>query len=393
MEQRIDALGDSVDYLEKLTGNVLSLDSDPRLQELVGQVARILETPIALVSLMLRRTQLFRATYGLPPDLESSKATDRATSFCQLVVRDEKPLLVSHASQDTRLPQDLVNRYGLEAYVGVPVKLGETVIGSMCGLDVVERSFTEQQVTALRGIAELASTRLTELASEQRPSFDLVSRAATPALSDLRSALVVLASAPGTIRCATAELQSIRALMSDGMSDEERLRGIGALADVSYSIEDLLSVATQLTSTSERVRQGLDGMESLLALGPETALASSLRSAARLAKHHTNLLGSVKWPLIPASVHVITANAIVVAVVTAVASELSLAPENQGCGPLIVTEEQSEGVFCLSFTVSHGSAHASSVAAEHVQELLSDEVGLAVAVTEGSLVLRFLLSR
>tara|TARA_R110002073_G_scaffold123819_11_gene267980 strand:+ start:30922 stop:31959 length:1038 start_codon:yes stop_codon:yes gene_type:complete len=252
MQSRIDTLGDSVEYLDKLTGNVLSFEADPILQELAAQAAEMLKTPMALVSLVLRRTQHFRASYGLPPELEATKATDRATSFCQLVVRDEMPVLVSNAATDERIPQDLVHRYGLESYVGVPVTIGDTVVGSMCGLDVVQRAFTPQDVAKLRVIAKRASSRLTELASEQRPSFELIGKAADPAFSDIRNALVVLVTAPGFISTAVTELESLAALKEADLSDEARLRALGALPDVASTLQDLRDAAHELNKAAKR---------------------------------------------------------------------------------------------------------------------------------------------
>ncbi len=392
MKERIDALGDSVQYLDKMTGNVLSLEADPVLQELVAQAAELLKTPIALVSLVLRRTQLFRATFGLPPELEASKATDRATSFCQLVVRDEKPLLVSHASTDTRIPQDLVHRFGLESYVGVPVKLGDTVVGSMCGLDVVKRSFTEEEVVKLRSIAQRASERLTELASDQRPSYEMIGRAADPAFADIRNAMVVLSSAPGFVTCAVAELESLAALTKPGLDDEARARGIGALQDVSFAIQDLKDVAQELTTAYNRVYNGVRGMESLLALRPDTDLASCIKSAGRLSDHHTKLIGGVRWAPVDPSLRVVAPSAIVVAVLTTALSELSLGTIERGKGPIKMSTTREDNVLCVKFDVDDGAESVASTAASNVEALLNDEFGIAVAAHEASVEIRLALT-
>lgn len=392
MQERIDALGDSVQYLDRMTGKVLSLESDPLLQELVAQAATLLKTPIALVSLILRRTQLFRATFGLPPELETSRATDRATSFCQLVVRDEKPLLVSHASTDTRIPQDLVQRFGLEAYVGVPVKVGETIVGSMCGLDVVQRSFTDEEVEQLRVIADRASARLTELAGEQRPTYEMLGRAANPAIADIRNALVVLTSAPGFVTCAAAELDSLAALSKADLSDEARLRGIGALQDVSFAIQDLKDIAKELTTASQRVHDGIRGMESLLVLRPNANLASCLVSAGRLADHHTKLVGGVEWPLVNPSLHVVASSAIVVSVVTTVLSELSIGVRDAQQGPIQVSIVREKDILCLSFEVINGSEDIASTAAANVAAFSGDEFGMSVSAEGTNLLLRLVIA-
>lgn len=392
MQDRIDALGDSVQYLDRMTGSVLSLDSDPILQELVAQAAALLKTPIALVSLVLRRTQLFRATFGLPPELETSKATDRATSFCQLVVRDETPLLVSHASADERIPQDLVKRFGLESYVGVPIRLGETVVGSMCGLDVVQRSFSAEDVEKLGWIAEQASARLTQLASEQRPSYEMVGRAANPAMADMRNALVVLTSAPGFVTCAVAELETLAALTNADLNDEDRLRGIGALQDASLALNDLRDVAKELTTASERVYNGIQGMESLLALRPDTEISSCFASAGRLADHHTKLVGGVEWPPITSSHRVLAPSTIVVAAMTTLLSELSLGSTEPNVGPIRVSLCGESDVIGFRFEVVNGTAATALEAVTNVADLLSGEFGLSLTAEGPSVLLHLALA-
>tara|TARA_R110002096_G_scaffold171490_6_gene344577 strand:- start:42560 stop:43738 length:1179 start_codon:yes stop_codon:yes gene_type:complete len=391
MQSRIDTLGDSVEYLDKLTGNVLSFEADPILQELAAQAAEMLKTPMALVSLVLRRTQHFRASYGLPPELEATKATDRATSFCQLVVRDEMPVLVSNAATDERIPQDLVHRYGLESYVGVPVTIGDTVVGSMCGLDVVQRAFTPQDVAKLRVIAKRASSRLTELASEQRPSFELLGKAADPAFSDIRNALVVLVTAPGFVSTAVTELESLAALTKADLSDEARLRALGALPDIASTLQDLREAAHELNKAAKRVHKGVQGMESLLALRPDTNLTSCIISAGRLADHHIKLLGGVEWAHLPPMLQVLAPSAIVVAILTASLSELSLGKHPRGAGPIRMSTTQSSGAFCMRFDVVGGSELAASTAVANVNELLDDAFGLVISADKTSVNLQFAL--
>jgi GAF domain-containing protein len=116
--------------------------------------------PMALVSIIMGHIQYFRASVGLPPDLELSRATSRSCSFCQFVVINEGPLVISDAAWDTRIPQDLVERYGIRAYVGVPLSDDGHVVGSLCALDVHPRSIDDYIVHALEGLARRVSSRL-----------------------------------------------------------------------------------------------------------------------------------------------------------------------------------------------------------------------------------------
>jgi GAF domain-containing protein len=145
---------------------LLEAAPDPVLQALVEEASRLTGFPISLVSLVTARIQYWRAHTGLPPELEASRATDRCTSLCQFVVAGDAPLLVEDASAESGLPQDLVGRYGIRAYMGFPLRvLGQTV-GSFCVIDVEPRALAPEVREALAALARQASARLEALASQ-----------------------------------------------------------------------------------------------------------------------------------------------------------------------------------------------------------------------------------
>lgn len=149
--------------LDRLDVYLTDSASDEKLDEYVAEAARLADAPIALVSLVLRRIQFFRASYGLPQDLEASRATSRCESFCQFVVRDELPFLVQDAPNDERVPQELVTRYGIRAYAGVPLTHRGQVIGSLCVLDLKPRSFDAALVIQMKSLATKVVERLEEM--------------------------------------------------------------------------------------------------------------------------------------------------------------------------------------------------------------------------------------
>jgi hypothetical protein len=109
------------------------------------------------------RIQLFRATFGLPPELEISRATSRGGSFCQLVVKAEAELIVGDAESDRRVPQELVEQYGIRAYAGVPLRHRGRVIGSLCALDRKPRAWSESVIRELSAVAAEVVRRLDTL--------------------------------------------------------------------------------------------------------------------------------------------------------------------------------------------------------------------------------------
>lgn len=180
--------------LNQLDGAVLDKAPDEALNAYVREAADQARAPIALISVVMRRIQLFRAWFGLPPELSISRATSRCESFCQFVVRTEGPFIVTNAETDLRVPQDLVHRYGIQAYAGVPLRHGSHILGSLCVIDVKPRTFEPAVIEMLGRIAERVVERLdvlSEIHSPERPAklTDAEAREALEAL--LRDSAVV----------------------------------------------------------------------------------------------------------------------------------------------------------------------------------------------------------
>ncbi len=143
----------------------IATTADPELTAIVHRVANPAEAPIALVSLVMDRVQYFRAAVGLPTELALASATNRCDSFCQFVVQEEALFVVEDAPNDRRVPQALVERYGVTAYAGAPLWVDGQVLGSLCVLDVKPRTFSAQFLDTLTRSASEASARLEQIAS------------------------------------------------------------------------------------------------------------------------------------------------------------------------------------------------------------------------------------
>jgi GAF domain-containing protein len=159
---------DAPGRLARLGAALLSTEPDSELQRIVAQAAALASAPIALVSLVMGHVQFFRASHGLPLDLQISCATSREDSFCQFVVQKESVFVVTNASEDSRLPKALVKAYGIQSYVGLPVQLDGQILGSLCVIDVRPRTFEESTIATLRELAEQVSLRLLFLSSRSK---------------------------------------------------------------------------------------------------------------------------------------------------------------------------------------------------------------------------------
>jgi hypothetical protein len=212
--------------------HVSDTEKDSVLDDLVREAARVAGTPIALVSVVMSRIQYFRAAYGLPEDLALSRATSRCTSFCQFVVQEEGPFLVTQATSDARVPTDLVDRYGIEAYAGVPVRQQGEVIGSLCVIDTKPRDLPAALVKELEGIAARVEQRL-DMLRERTEAREAEAILATTLLLWLHSSLRKMAALEG-------QLTELSARMADATgSDEAAAKGAAErLSGLYREVED-----------------------------------------------------------------------------------------------------------------------------------------------------------
>ena len=153
----------SVERMDLFTPRLTATTPDDVLQDLVVQAGRVTAAPVALISLVLEHIQLFRAQVGLPEALAVSRATSACDSFCQFVVEDEAPLAIDDALLDYSLPQNLVERLGVRAYLGYPLRVSDHVVGSLCVLDSQPRDWDDTCHVALEHLAGQVSERLETL--------------------------------------------------------------------------------------------------------------------------------------------------------------------------------------------------------------------------------------
>lgn len=134
------------------------LDSAPEepFDRLTGLAQRCLSVPIALVSLIDDDRQFFKSQQGLPEPWGSLRETPLSHSFCRQVVTSQQPLRVCDARTDARVRGNLaVPDLGVLAYLGVPLCTPDGyVIGALCVIDTVARSWTASDYDTLGTLAQ-----------------------------------------------------------------------------------------------------------------------------------------------------------------------------------------------------------------------------------------------
>ncbi|MEL6761039.1 MAG: GAF domain-containing protein [Myxococcota bacterium] len=319
MQDRFNALGKTRRRrIPMLRGAVLAREHDAELDAFVDEAARQTQAPIALVSLVLDRTQFFRAQRGLPPELVEASGTDRDVSFCQLAVRENAPLVVENAPEDERVPQQLVKDFGIRAYLGVPLRFGEDTLGTLCVIDTKSRTFSEEEQLVLKRLSEQVTHRLAEMAGLAMPDsnvettttnnfevssavtqYALVQAATSPALLETRNAMCSIEPNADALRFIAAELGPITRIAK--LADPEaRERCLRSLSSAGESVDEISEVSAEIEVGCKRVVESLEAIEGALGIrSMENTLDACVQLALLLARHATKIAGGVVEDEIP----------------------------------------------------------------------------------------------
>jgi hypothetical protein len=295
----IDVLGHRPDRHKAFSEDLLAEADDSDLQQIVEMAANELDAPVALVSLVLDHIQFFKAQYGLPAELAASKSTRRDVSFCQFVVRDGKPFEVSDAPNDSRVPQHLVNEYNIQSYLGIPIHVRDTVVGSLCVIDTKKRSFTKNEQDALMRLAELVNERIEILGEQRRQTrIELTERVSGPVLAEAnKSALFIQENANSSIQALPAIRSFLRLsqhVLDGGSSPPAHLqKSLDAAKDAMEQSENTLY---DMAVSSGDCNDCIVAIENLVTRSKTTTVSALAIAAQDLARHATEPVGGMSLP-------------------------------------------------------------------------------------------------
>ncbi len=352
--ERIDALGDKSNRRDLFTKELLAETNDNELQEIVKQASLELNSPIALVSLVLDQVQFFKAHIGLPPILESARGTHRDVSFCQFVVRDGKTFEVTDAPNDPRIPQHVVKEYNIKSYLGVPIMVKENVMGSLCVLDTKKRGFSRSEHQSLNSLAQLVNKRLEALIVDRRKSrLDLTEATLKPALQELSKSLTSIEKLIKTGHTADISIRTFinhsnHLLSSKSEYSDALLLSLEAAKKANQVNENLL-LELELTT-----KDGLDcvtALQEILMNIESTKLSEVLTAAQDLSRYATNSIGGFPLPELKFDPKIYTKGNFTIAIITncllVLAAELGKLDSKNG---IILKTQKYDGFIDLIFS-------------------------------------------
>ena len=136
------------------------LDSDPEREfdDLARLASQICGTPYALISLVDRDRQWFKARVGV-----EARETPRSVSLCAHAILGHDPLVVPDASKDSRFSNNPLVRSGpgFHFYAGAPLVTNDGhAIGTICVLDRKARELDPDQIESLRALSRQVVSQL-----------------------------------------------------------------------------------------------------------------------------------------------------------------------------------------------------------------------------------------
>ena len=158
--------------------------------------------PIALIPLVEENDLWFKAKCGLTSD-----GAPRDIAFCNYTILSDDVLIVEDTSRDARFRDNplVTGELGVRFYAGAPLALTSGLrLGTLCIIDTAPRTFSAEQVSQLRDLAEVVSAHLREY--EARAARDQAERQAREAAALLKASLeamdqgLMMVDAAGVVR-------------------------------------------------------------------------------------------------------------------------------------------------------------------------------------------------
>ncbi len=138
--------------------NILDTPAEERFDRLTRLARKLLDIPVALVSLVDTDRQWFKSATGL-----NATETPRDISFCGHAILESGTFIVNDASKDERFADNplVVNEPSIRFYAGFPLSAptGER-LGTFCIIDRKPRQLSDDDQETLEDLARIAEREL-----------------------------------------------------------------------------------------------------------------------------------------------------------------------------------------------------------------------------------------
>jgi signal transduction histidine kinase len=177
--------------------HVLDTPAEARFDRITKLLARALDVPMALISLVDAERQWFKARYGL--DAES---TPRDVAFCAHAIRGGETMVVEDAQKDARFAENplVLGAPFVRFYAGAPLLTPEGHrLGTLCAIDQKPRTLDSEQHALLEQLSQLVMDlfelrRLARLKQDVDETVHALAHDLRPGLHQMKSFGELIAS-------------------------------------------------------------------------------------------------------------------------------------------------------------------------------------------------------
>ena len=137
---------------------IMDTGAEEFFEDIVDSVQRVIDVPIALVSLVDEQRQWFKARRGL-----SATETDRDRAFCAHTILSNATLTVTDARLDARFRDNpfVTGEPHIVAYAGAPLVLEcGARLGTVCAIDNAPRQWSKAEISHLERHARMAARHI-----------------------------------------------------------------------------------------------------------------------------------------------------------------------------------------------------------------------------------------
>lgn len=145
---------------------VMGTEGEERFDAITRIAKRLFDVPMALVTVVERDHQWFKSNQGMSTD-----QTPRHLSFCGHAILADSPLVIPDTHADERFADNpfVTGDPGIRFYAGVPLRVHERRVGTLCILDRKPRQLSVEQRDSL---VDLAGIVVREMTSTQMAVID-----------------------------------------------------------------------------------------------------------------------------------------------------------------------------------------------------------------------------
>ncbi|GAB4216073.1 MAG: hypothetical protein OHK0012_17600 [Synechococcales cyanobacterium] len=138
--------------------NILDTPSEEKFDRITRMLCRVLDMPMAGISLVDENRQWFKSIRGL-----DIKETPRCISFCTHTILEERTLIVPDAASDPRFLKNplVIDSPHIRFYAAHPLKIIDNIyVGALCVYDVKPRDLLPDDILFLEDLAITVANEL-----------------------------------------------------------------------------------------------------------------------------------------------------------------------------------------------------------------------------------------